>query len=255
MSGRYLYLSILAFFLGSGCGNDGLYKDYVEPALARGLDFGYVYKDLSPEHAGLVFHSVRSDNDVLPRHELTLRVSSMRKGEYTVEPFLQPSDFGPGSRIAEVHISTRYNLEDGSPRRVPLRILSGKVQILEDGPGLGVWSTDGANLGVKVDLIANRKRFGPQHCEGTSDKETKRTQVRCLCINALREEKTCDLDLSEEADPSKLEDLNIKCCDKLGLFPEENEALSFEHDASFGKDFCEDIHDAKAAHIYCYPKK
>lgn len=225
------------------------YQEFVKPALDRGLEFGYLYRDMEPSNAGVVIYSDRSEEDAMPRQELAIRLSSVIEGHYPLADSFKLRDIGENTSFAEVRIETRDASADEDSARSRLKVLGGSVSLLDNAPGLGEWNTDGTPLDVSVELTVNRKRFSPTKCKTNDDKSKNIVTVECSCMNSLRE--TGDCTHTGPQQEAYTQDFESICCDQLGLFPEQDEPLKFETRAHFNASLCTSSLRNKAPDQFC----
>lgn len=241
-------LSILVLSCVPACEEDSAYKTLVEPALERGLEFGYMYRDMEPSNAGIVIYSGSSQDDELPREEIEIRLSSINKGVYPLANRFQFRDIGENTNFSEILIETRSkgskeesddDSEKDSDDQVKgsrLKVLDGSISLLDHAPGRGEWSTDGTPLDLSVELTVNRKRFSPTKCKVNAKNSKGKTSLECSCSNSLKETSTCKYSGSPQK--AATQDFEALCCDQLGLFKEHDESLKFETRAFFKADLC-----------------
>lgn len=237
---RNFCFGVLGLACLPACEEDSTYKELVEPALKRGLEFGYMYRDMEPTNAGIVIYSERSEDDDLPRQEIEIRLSSVNKGEYPLAPAFNFRDIGENTSFSEILIETRQDGSDADSdeeiQRSRLKVIRGSISLLDNAPGRGKWSTDGTPLDILVDLTVNRKRYSPTKCTSNQDKSKGSVSVECSCRNSLRETSTCEYSGSAQNEANH--DFEALCCDSLGRFEEQDEPLKFETRAHFKGDLC-----------------
>lgn len=242
-------LGILVLACVPACEEEGTFEELVEPALNRGLEFGYLYRDMEPSNAGIVMYSQSSQEDAMPRHDIAIRVSSVNKGTYPIAGNFKVRDIGENTNFAEVRLETRYQDSSEDGERSQLKVLGGSVSLLDNAPGLGVWNTDGTPVGISVELTVNRKRYSPTKCKNNENKEANEVTIECNCVNSLRETATCVHKGSLSA--SLEQDFETLCCDSLGLFEEQNEPISFEAKVNFKAELCTSPARVTAEEKFC----
>lgn len=246
-------LSLLVLACVPACEEESTYKDFVEPVLKRGLEFGYLYRDMEPSNAGIVVYSKRSQEDAMPRQEISIRLSSVNKGNYPLANAFKVRDIGENTNFAEVKIESRHNASDegsdNGPEHSPLKVLGGSVSLLDNAPGFGVWNTDGTPIGISVELTVNRKRYSPSKCKTDDNKDKADISVECKCVNSQHETATCLHKGPREA--SLKQDFETLCCDSLGLFEEQNEPIKFETKANFKASLCTSPTRVRAEEEFC----
>lgn len=242
-------LSILVLSCLAGCEEESTYKDFVEPALKRGLEFGYLYRDMEPSNAGVLIHSETSEEDALPRAEFSIRLSSLDKGDYPLADNFRVRDIGENTNFSEVRIETQYEDNSEAPERSKLKVVNGSILLQDHAPGRGEWSTDGTPIDLTVQLTVNRKRFTPLKCKSNDDKSKNVVTVECSCVNSLREKESCQH--SGPQQQAYTQNFEAICCDSLGLFEEQNELLKFETRAHFKADLCTSVQRNRAEARFC----
>lgn len=229
-------MCLLVLMGAPACEEESTFSEFLKPALDRGLEFGYLYRDMEPTNAGVVMYSQRTEDDELPRQEINIRLSSVNEGNYPISGAFKVRDIGENTSFAEVRIRTRHKISGDKPEYSNLRVLGGSVSLLDNAPGRGEWNTDGTPVDVSAELTVNRQRFSPIECKTNDDKEKNIVTVECDCVNALREAGTCVH--SGPQQDAYTQDFEAICCDTLGLFEDLNETVKFETRAHFKAELC-----------------
>lgn len=249
---RNTAFSILALSCLPACEEESTYKDFVEPALANGVDFGYIYRDMEPSNAGVVFQTEEpgeDDANTFPRHKIEIRLSSMKKGAYPLAPTFKVRDIGEDTNFSELVLKTQYKKSADKPEYSQLKVINGSVSLLDNAPGRGVWNKDGTPVDLAVELTVNRKRFSPVECKTNDNKSKNFVTVECSCVNSERETSTCEHSGSQQE--ASTQNLESVCCDKLGLFEEQDEPLKFEIRAHFNPSRCDSTLGSTADERFC----